>query len=348
MKLLTLKQKITRPYVALIIVLQLFVLIVFNVLVNFYSYSQAEEDLSKAAERLKHDITYANGSQNNDNRIPPHMLLPVLEKGENMQIIIAENGQYTDISRGAEDKLPDSIVQKAGELTSKAQEKEIVSFNEGAEYYHAMWVEIEELPDGQTAIYISQGYFADGFVEMVNIFMVAILLLSVIIFVAVSQKLAKDIAMPIQQISKTVKKMKSVEIINVDEKQNSIELKELAIEINEMNERIYKHDKKQKALLQNVSHELRTPLTSIQGYAEGVIQNVFEDKSKAVNIILQETKRITAIVDSILSLARIENFEGKYIKTKVNLCNFINDCVVAVSGIAHKSNKEILLNLPKK
>ncbi len=345
--MLSLKQKMTRPYVVLIIALQLSVLIIFNVLVNIYAYNQAEENLSQAAKRLKQDITYAHGAQNHDDRMPPYILLPVLEQGENMQIIIAEDGQYNDIARGGEDKLPDNIVQKAGELTSTALEEEIVSFNMGGEYYHAMWVDIDELPEGQTAIYISQGYFAEGFVEMVNIFMVLILLISVIVFVAVSQKLAKDLAMPIQEISKTVKKMKSVEILNVNEEQKSTELKELAIEINEMNERIYNYDKKQKAFLQNVSHELRTPLTSIQGYTEGVLQNIFEDKDKAMNVILQETKRITYIVDSILSLARMENFEGKYIKGKINIGEFVESCVIAVNGMAQKENKKITVELPQ-
>ncbi len=346
MKITSLKQKIIRPYVVLIVVLQLSVLIIFNVLVNFYAYNQAEENLSQAAKRLRQDVSYANGAQNHDNRMPTHMLLPVLEKDDNMQIIIAENGQYNDIARGGEDKLPDNIVQKAGELTSTALEEEIVSFNVGGEYYHAMWINIDELPEGQTAIYISQGYFAEGFVAMVNVLMVLILLLSVVIFIVVSQKLAKGIAMPIQEISKTVKQMKTVEILNVSEDQNSIELKELATEINEMNERIYNYDKKQKAFLQNVSHELRTPLTSIQGYAEGIMQNVFEDKDSAMNVILHETKRITYIVDSILSLARMENFEGKYVMAKMNLCKLVSDCFEAIKGCAHGNNKEILINLP--
>ncbi len=347
MKMLSLKQKITRPYVGLIIVLQLFVLIIFNLLVGLYAYGQAEENLSKVAKRLKQDISYANEPDNFDGKAPPHMLLGVFEQGENTQIIIKEDGQYTDFKRGGEESMPQSIMQKAGELTSNAKEEEIVSFNEGGEYYHAMWIDIEELPEGQTAIYISQGYFAEGFVEMVNVFMVLILLLSVIVFIAVSQKLAKDIAMPIQEISKTVKQMKSVEILNVNEAQNSFELKELAIEINEMNERIYNYDKKQKAFLQNVSHELRTPLTSIQGYAEGVMQNVFEDKDKAMSVILQETKRITYIVDNILSLARLENFEGKYKQGKVNLNEFVQNCVLAVDGLAQKNGKEINFVLPK-
>ncbi len=347
MKMLSLKQKITGSYVILIIAIQIFVLVVFNILVSIYSYNQAEENLSRAAARLKQNVAFANGAQNPNDRMPPHMLLSVLEQGGNTQIIVNENGVYTDISRGNEDKLPTNVVQKAGELTSASAEEEIVSFYENGEYYHAMWMDIEELPEGQTAIYISAGYFADGFVDTVNIIMVAILLFSAIVFIVVSQKIAKDIAQPIQDISKTVKQMKSIERLNVSENQKSIELKELAIEINEMNERIYNYDKKQKMFLQNASHEFRTPLTSIQGYAEGMMQGVFEDKEKGMDVILEETKRLTKIVDGVLSLARIENFEGKYTKSKIDVNEFIQNSVVSISGIAVSNGKEVVLDVSK-
>ncbi len=347
MKMPSLKQKITRPYVVLIIAVQLFVLMVFNVLVSRYSYNQAEENLSKSAIRLEQDALIANGDVNVNNEIPPIMLLNMLRQGDNTRVILSENGEFTDHPRPGETRLPENVIQQASEMTNKANDREIVSFYQGGEYYHAMKMDISILSEGQTAIYISAGYFADGFVEAVNTFMVVILLFSVIVFVIVSQKLAKGISHPIQKITNTVKKMKNIELVNVDENQKSIELKELAVEINDMNERIYNYDKKQKAFLQNASHELRTPLTSIQGYAEGMIEGVFEDKEKCIGIILEETKRLTKIVDDILSLARIENFDGKYINSKVNLCDFIVNCTTAITGLCTKNNKEIILNLPQ-
>jgi two-component system phosphate regulon sensor histidine kinase PhoR len=59
----------------------------------------------------------------------------------------------------------------------------------------------------------------------------------------------------------------------------------------------------------NASHELRTPLTSMRGYLETLLDEGFEDPATAerfVRIVLDETNRLNAIINDVLSLARIE------------------------------------------
>jgi len=61
----------------------------------------------------------------------------------------------------------------------------------------------------------------------------------------------------------------------------------------------------------NVSHELRTPLTSISAYTELLQQNMdtmSEDaRSEFLKVINQESLRLTAIINDILELGRMEN-----------------------------------------
>jgi len=59
----------------------------------------------------------------------------------------------------------------------------------------------------------------------------------------------------------------------------------------------------------NVSHELRTPLTSIKGYLETLLDGGLADRElteRFFKIIVNQTNRLSAIVDDVLSLARIE------------------------------------------
>lgn len=59
----------------------------------------------------------------------------------------------------------------------------------------------------------------------------------------------------------------------------------------------------------NASHELRTPLTSIRGYLETLLDEGFADPATAerfVRIVLDETNRLNAIINDVLSLARVE------------------------------------------
>jgi len=59
----------------------------------------------------------------------------------------------------------------------------------------------------------------------------------------------------------------------------------------------------------NVSHELKTPITSIKGFLEtligGNVQNP-EDRQRFLTIALRQADRLSAIIDDLLSLSRIE------------------------------------------
>ena len=59
----------------------------------------------------------------------------------------------------------------------------------------------------------------------------------------------------------------------------------------------------------NVSHELKTPITSIKGFLETLREGALKDPEHAerfLDIIIKHTDRLTAIVDDLLSLSRIE------------------------------------------
>jgi two-component system phosphate regulon sensor histidine kinase PhoR len=70
----------------------------------------------------------------------------------------------------------------------------------------------------------------------------------------------------------------------------------------------------------SVSHELRTPLASIKGYTETLLEGAVNDPEHAtafLNIILQESEQLTALVNDVLDLSRIES--GKIVYTFVPL-----------------------------
>ncbi len=59
----------------------------------------------------------------------------------------------------------------------------------------------------------------------------------------------------------------------------------------------------------NVSHELKTPITSIKGFVETLLAGALRETENAENflrIIAQQTDRLNAIIDDLLSLSRIE------------------------------------------
>ncbi|VAX20583.1 Phosphate regulon sensor protein PhoR (SphS) [hydrothermal vent metagenome] len=62
----------------------------------------------------------------------------------------------------------------------------------------------------------------------------------------------------------------------------------------------------------NVSHELRTPITSIQASVETLLSGAMNDRQPAERFlrgVSRNTKRLSAIIEDLLSLSRLENKE---------------------------------------
>ncbi|MFO0899442.1 MAG: ATP-binding protein [Pirellulales bacterium] len=62
----------------------------------------------------------------------------------------------------------------------------------------------------------------------------------------------------------------------------------------------------------NVSHELKTPITSIKGFVETLLDGAIEnpqDAERFLRIIAQQSDRLNAIIEDLLSLSKIEQGE---------------------------------------
>lgn len=119
------------------------------------------------------------------------------------------------------------------------------------------------------------------------------------------------------------------------------ELKNLVDNINIMSEKLEMYDKAQKTFLQNASHEFRTPIMSIQSYAEGIKYDVVDGKS-AADIIIDESKRLTHLVEDLLYLSRLESIEESYRYDNLDFNDLINTCVKRMNAIAFKYNIKIV------
>ena len=64
-----------------------------------------------------------------------------------------------------------------------------------------------------------------------------------------------------------------------------------------------------RSFVANVSHELRSPLTSMRGFLEAMQDGTIaqEDYAKYLDIVINENRRMTSMVNDLLDLARIES-----------------------------------------
>ena len=98
-----------------------------------------------------------------------------------------------------------------------------------------------------------------------------------------------------------------------------------------------------------VSHELRTPLTSIKLYANllsnGKFGKVNEKQINTVNIINQETDRLTNLIEDILNLSKIESNKKEIKIERFNLYNFAK--ANPIHELAREKGIRVKTNIPK-
>jgi len=87
------------------------------------------------------------------------------------------------------------------------------------------------------------------------------------------------------------------------------ELKGANIELQNDIERKTQMDEVRKEFLSNVTHELKTPIALIQGYAEGLKDNINEDPESRefyCEVIIDEATKMNKMVKKLLSLNQLE------------------------------------------
>ncbi len=143
--------------------------------------------------------------------------------------------------------------------------------------------------------------------EQLVIVSIVVLLLSIVIAYFISKRLSN----PITKISKAAKLISKGKMNTKFETDSDIkELIDLTNSLNNMKNELSKTEELQKDLMANISHDLKTPLTMIKAYAELIKDININNKEKTINnldIIIEETDRLTNLVNDILTLTKVEN-----------------------------------------
>ena len=96
---------------------------------------------------------------------------------------------------------------------------------------------------------------------------------------------------------------------------------------------IEKEAERQQTFFQNASHELKTPLMAIQGYAEGIQAGVM-DTGGAAEVILEESDRMTELVDELLDISKIDMGRQQLALSEMDVRELLYDSIRAVEPAA--------------
>ena len=103
-------------------------------------------------------------------------------------------------------------------------------------------------------------------------------------------------------------------------------------------------EKVRRDFVANVSHELRSPLTSLAGFVETMLSDEVPDpamRTRFLNIMDEEAKRMTRLIDDLLSLSRVEVDEHIIPENRVNLTELLHLVINSMIGRAMKKNMNI-------
>ena len=117
--------------------------------------------------------------------------------------------------------------------------------------------------------------------------------------------LSRMICLPMQRMSQSAKRLAKGDYNAHFEGGGYREAEELADALNYAASELQKNDNLQKELVANISHDLRTPLTMIKGYGEVIRDIPDENTPENVQVIIDETERLTELVNDMLDLSKI-------------------------------------------
>ena len=109
---------------------------------------------------------------------------------------------------------------------------------------------------------------------------------------------------------------------------------------------IEKEAERQQTFFQNASHELKTPLMAIQGYAEGIQAGVM-DTGSAAEVILEESDRMTGLVDELLDISKIDMGRQPLTLSETDIRELLYDSIRAVEPAAAASGITIAPDFPE-
>lgn len=88
-----------------------------------------------------------------------------------------------------------------------------------------------------------------------------------------------------------------------------------------------KIDEMRKEFLDNVSHELKTPIALIQGYAEGLNENISDDPESRqfyCDVIIDEAGKMNKLVKNLLTLNQLESGKDAVVMERFDIVSVIN------------------------
>ena len=156
--------------------------------------------------------------------------------------------------------------------------------------------------------------------------------------------ISKRISRPITSITNTAKQFAAGDYDMDFTGEGYKEVEELSNVLNNAKNEIRKVSDLRKDLIANISHDLRTPLTMVKAYAE-MIRDLSGDnpakRNEHIGIIIDEADRLSALVDNLLELSKLESGNMELEMTDFSIVEKLEDCMTRYTLLIEQNGYDI-------
>lgn len=354
----------TLSFVILLIIL--FLILVNNfVFGQFYLYSKTKA-LKSVYDVVNH---YYNGSQIMD-------LETQLEKmaiNNNFDILI-KNDQNVNVFTSNKDFF--STLGQMSEMTNRfySASEEMIESDEKFNIKKIMdnkngitYVLLSAILDNGYLLYIRIPITSiQESVKISNNFLYLMAGFAILIAAVIVSYVSRKFGDPIAELNDIAKKMANLDfshkykITNADDEINHLgksinamsdklertikQLRNTNIELEKDIEEKSQIDEMRKSFISDVSHELKTPIALIQGYSEGLLENVNSDEENRrfyAEVILDETNKMDRLVKQLLELMKLEYGKREFQDKEFDIVELEKEIVRKSQVMLEEKNIEI-------
>ena len=160
----------------------------------------------------------------------------------------------------------------------------------------------------------------------------------------ISLFMSNRISRPIDRITRSAENLAKGDFNTKFDGRGYLEAKKLADTLTYAEKELSRVDTMQRDLIANVSHDLRTPLTMLKAYAE-MIRDLSGDnpvkRNEHLEIIINETDRLSLMVNDILDLSKLESGKQKLSPSEFEIRGKLNEIIGRFKGISERMGYNI-------
>jgi len=143
------------------------------------------------------------------------------------------------------------------------------------------------------------------------------------IALAMARWLARGMTQPLRDMARAAHRMETGDYSQRVHTISRDEVGQLAVAFNNMSTELESLERLRRDLVANVSHELKTPISALRAHLENLLDGVERPDPETLQIMLNQSERLTRLVDQLLDLSRIESGELRLNRTPVPLHSLV-------------------------